>query len=147
MSAEQGQSAVVVAVPAVEPVVGSWRARFDSSAADGMPAHVTVLYPFLHEERLSEGVRARLRDLCGRSPVLDVEFRQTRRFSDVVYLAPEPADGLRDLTAAVWKAWPEAPPYAGEFDDVIPHVTIAQGLPEHAFDDIEADVRRALPVR
>src|SRR4051794_33988649 len=104
MPAERGQSAGGVAVPAFEPGVGSSRAPFDSSAADGMPAHITVLYPFLHEERLSEDVRARLRDLCGRFPVLDVEFRQTRRFSDVVYLAPEPADGLRDLTAAVWNA-------------------------------------------
>jgi 2'-5' RNA ligase len=136
-----------VPVPAVEPVVASWRARFDSSAADGMPAHVTLLYPFLREERLSDGVRRQLRELCESVPVLDVEFRETRRFSDVLYLAPEPADGLRDLTTAIWKAWPEAPPYGGEFDEVIPHLTIAQGLPETGFAEIEADVRRGLPVR
>jgi hypothetical protein len=34
-------------VPAAEPVVSTWRERFDGSAAQGMPAHITALYPFL----------------------------------------------------------------------------------------------------
>lgn len=37
--------------PFGEPLVGGFRERYDSSAAYGMPAHVTVLYPFLPWER------------------------------------------------------------------------------------------------
>ena len=40
-------SAVVVEVPEAEPLVGAWRLRFDPVAALGMPAHVTLLYPFV----------------------------------------------------------------------------------------------------
>ena len=42
-----GESALLVAVPAAEPAVAAHRSRLDTSAAVGVPAHITVLYPFL----------------------------------------------------------------------------------------------------
>ena len=93
MPAERGQTAVVVPVPNAEPVVSAWRERFDDSAGLGMPAHITVLYPFLSEQRLRDGALHALRDLCAESPTLDVQFARTGRFADVLYLAPEPASG------------------------------------------------------
>jgi 2'-5' RNA ligase len=144
---EEGESAVVVPAPAAEPVVATWRERFDSSAVQGMPAHITVLHPFLPEERLTGAVVARLREVCAVLPALDVEFRRTARFPDVLYLDPEPASGLRELTASIAERWPEAPPYGGMFDDVIPHLTVAHIADDDALDDIEADVLSRLPVR
>jgi 2'-5' RNA ligase len=143
---EKGQSAVVVPVPAAEPLVSTWRQRFDSSAAQGMPAHITALYPFLPDERLTDGVLAMLGELCAQSPVLDVQFRHTARFPGVLYLDPEPADGLRKLTAAIAQRWPEAPPYGGAFQEVIAHLTVAHSVGDRALDHIEADVVRGLPV-
>ena len=61
---ETGRSAIVVPVPDAEPAVGTWRARYDSSAAFGMPAHITVLYPFLPEDRLTQDVVDRLTEIC-----------------------------------------------------------------------------------
>jgi 2'-5' RNA ligase len=143
----KGESAVVVPAPAAEPVVSTWRERFDSAAAQGMPAHITALYPFLAEARLTREVVARLRELCAEVPVLDVTFRRTARFPDVLYLDPEPAGGLRELTSAIAQRWPEAPPYGGIFDEVVPHLTVAHGADEDLLNDIEADVLRRLPVR
>ena len=40
-------SAVVIPVPEAEAVVGPHRARLDPFAAWGVPAHVTVLAPFV----------------------------------------------------------------------------------------------------
>jgi 2'-5' RNA ligase len=134
-------------VPAAEPVVSTWRTRFDGSAAQGMPAHITALYPFLSDEHLTDAVVARLLGVCAAVPVLDVEFRRTARFPGVLYLDPEPADGLRKLTAAIAERWPEAPPYGGLFDKVVPHLTVARGAGDDVLDDIEADVSRRLPVR
>jgi hypothetical protein len=65
----------------------------------------------------------------------------------VLYLDPEPADGLRSLTAAVVERWPEAPPYGGAFDAVVPHLPVASGPADEVIDDIEADVLRRLPIR
>ena len=133
-------------VPAVEPLVSVWRERFDSSAAEGMPAHITALYPFLSGDRLTDEVRDQLRCLCAQLPVLDVVFRRTGRFPGVLYLDPEPADGLRQLTAAIAERWPDAPPYGGSFQEVIPHLTVAHRAGDGVLADIEADVLRSLPI-
>jgi 2'-5' RNA ligase len=125
--------------------VSVWRERFDGSAAEGMPAHITALYPFLGEDCLTDEVLDQLRCLCAQLPVLDVAFRRTGRFPGVLYLDPEPADGLRRLTAAIAERWPEAPPYGGRFQDVIPHLTVARAG-DGVLTDIEAELLRSLPV-
>ena len=84
---------------------------------------------------------------CRPPRVLDVQFRRTARFPGVLYLDPEPADGLRQLTLAIAERWPEAPPYGGGFDEVVPHLTLAQGATDGVMDDIETEVLRGLPVR
>jgi 2'-5' RNA ligase len=145
VSSERGRVAVVVPVAAAEPVVSGWRERYDASAARGMPAHVTALYPFLPEDRLTDAVLAELGELCAGLPILEIVFRRVGRFRDVLYLAPEPAGGLRELTLAIARRWPEAPPYGGRFDDVIPHLTVAHRASEDAATKIEAGLRGALP--
>jgi hypothetical protein len=144
---EPGTSAVVVPVPEAEPVVSAWRARFDASAGMGMPAHITALLPFLDEARLNADVTQRLATLCARHPVLDVEFGRFGRFPGVLYLDPEPSDGLRRLTLAIAEEWPEAPPYGGAFASVIPHLTVAEGADADMKPQIEEEIRAGLPVR
>jgi 2'-5' RNA ligase len=143
---ERGESAVVVPAPDAEPVVSAWRQRFDRSAAQGMPAHITALYPFLPEERLTGAVLEQLREICAAVPVLQVAFRSVGRFPDVLYLEPEPARELRELTGAIVERWPEAPPYGGMFDEVVPHLTVAQGAGDDVLAEIETDLRSRLPV-
>jgi 2'-5' RNA ligase superfamily len=46
------ESALVILVPKAEPLVQSFRDRFDPSAALGVPAHITLLYPFIAPERI-----------------------------------------------------------------------------------------------
>ena len=143
----RGRTAVVVPVPAAEPVVSQWRERFDASAAQGRPAHITALYPFLDEELLDREVLAALEELCAERPSLDLTFPRIGRFPGVLFLEPEPADALRALTVAIAKRWPEAPPYGGRFEEVIPHLTIAHGADDDVRADIETDVLRGLPLR
>ncbi|CAM5691577.1 hypothetical protein SCHAM137S_06449 [Streptomyces chartreusis] len=50
----------------------------------------------------------------------------------VLYLAPEPDTHFRRLTDAITERWPENPPFGGQFDDVVPHLTVAQGQDEDA---------------
>ena len=33
---------------------------------------------------------------------------------------------VEDLTAAVWQRWPDHPPYEGEHDEPIPHLTVSE---------------------
>ena len=54
------ESALVLAVPEAEAAVGALRAAHDPSAADGMPAHITLLYPFRDPARVDAALLAEL---------------------------------------------------------------------------------------
>jgi len=143
------ETAVIVPVPAAEPLVERHRQYLDPSAGWGIPAHVTVLYPFVHPSVIDEDVVAMLHAAIQTSSVFTCRFAQTGWFGDdVLWLDPEPADPFRQLTTAVWNAFPEYPPFGGAYDSVIPHLTIADrppgGLP--VMQATERAVRPLLPV-
>jgi hypothetical protein len=50
------------------------------------------------------------------------------------------------MTEALGSAFPEFPPYAGEFDDIVPHVTVAQAN-EEILAEIERELVLQLPVK
>jgi len=55
----------------------------------------------------------------------DCVFTEVRWFGEeAVWLAPEPVESFRALTAALWRRFPDHPPYGGRFPDVVPHLTI-----------------------
>lgn len=141
-----GETALVVTVPEAEPVVRRWRAQFDSSAAAGMPGHITVLYPFLNHRLVDASVISDLAAIFGRHDAFDLRLTRCQRFPDVLYLQPEPDAPLRALTDAVAARWPETPPYGGQIADVRPHLTVAQGAEPAVLDRIEADLADSLPI-
>ena len=57
------ESALLVPVPAAEAAVAGHRARLDLSARQGVPAHITVLYPFLPADELTDAVLESVRVL------------------------------------------------------------------------------------
>jgi 2'-5' RNA ligase len=123
------ESALVFLVPEAEALVGPFRDRHDPAAAAGMPAHITLLYPFKPPEEIDATVLAGLRQCFAAFAPFPFALAQTRRFETpdaVLYLAPEPAEAFRALTLAIWRRWPERPPYGGRHADVIPHLCVAQ---------------------
>lgn len=145
---EPMQSALVVVVPEAEAAVGSFRASLDRAAMWGVPAHVTVLYPFLPPVRLDEAALAEAGAAVAEVPAFTVTFRRVGWFGGtVVWLAPEPDEPFRRLTAAVWRRFPETPPYAGAYSDSTPHLTIGHDQPKELLDAAAAGVSAHLPVR
>lgn len=137
---------MLAVVKEAEPVVGRWRWRFDSSASAGVPAHVTVLVPFLDIDRIDAAVIDELRVMFGGHSPVTVRFEECGRFPDVLYLAPTPDQPFRALTEAVAARWPEAPPYGGQFAEVVPHLTVAHRQPAHVLDETEAALTVRLPI-
>lgn len=120
-------TAVIVAVPEAEAVVAEHRRRFDQSAAWGVPAHVTVLFPFVAPADLDDAVFARLSDALAAVPAFGCVFARCRWFEqEVLWLAPEPDAPLRALTEAVCRAFPMHLPYGGKHHDVVPHLTVGE---------------------
>ncbi|MEV4456077.1 2'-5' RNA ligase family protein [Microbispora sp. NPDC049633] len=127
---EIGETALVVEVPSAEPLVRGLRERYGFSPAYGMPAHVSVLYPFLPRERLDDGVLAGLRNLFAARRPFEVAFAKAGRSRGVLHLAPEPDGPVRELTETVGGRWPEAVPYGDGL--AAPHLALAEGLPGDA---------------
>ncbi|WP_058043708.1 2'-5' RNA ligase family protein [Streptomyces roseifaciens] len=140
-----GQTGLIVRIPEAEPAVRRWRDRFDPSAEAGVPAHVTILFPFLDESRMDSLVYSTLVDVLGSHQAFSLRFQRCGRLPEVLYLVPEPDTPLRQLTEAIAERWPEAPPYGGRFDETVPHLTIAQGQDEVVLEEIEADLLGRLP--
>ena len=140
-------TALIVAVPEVEPAVAAHRLRLDPSAASGVPAHVTVLFPFMPAPLVDDVVLARLGALfAGYSP-FEARFTRTSWFGEeVLWLAPDDPDPFRRLTSAVTDAFPDYPPYGGAYDGTTPHLTVGDRRPVEELRAAERAVALALPV-
>ncbi|MFZ3494285.1 2'-5' RNA ligase family protein [Streptomyces sp. 5.8] len=143
-----GRTALIVRIPEAEPAVRDWRDRIDPAAraGAGVPAHVSVLYPFLPEGLIDASAHAGIAAALRPHPAFDVRFERTGRFPGMLYLAPEPDAPLRRLTRALTERWPEVRPYGGRYPDPVPHLTVAQRAPEADLDAAEADLSGRLPL-
>ena len=127
--------------------MGELRLAFDSSAAAGSPAHVTVLYPFLEPRAIDEAVERDLGQIAAAAEPFDLRLGRIGRFPGVVWLAPEPAAPFAALTDAVAARWPDRRPYEGAHDRVIHHLTVADGAPDGVLVELERTVAAGLPLR
>lgn len=116
------ESAILLVVPEAEPLVGGLRALGDPSAAEGVPAHVTLLYPFVEDP--DEGIVEELRYFFAGVDGFRLDFSSVGMFPEVVFLAPDQDATVRGLMEALARRWPDCAPYGGVFDDVVPHLTV-----------------------
>ena len=144
------ESALIVAVPEAESLVSRFREQYDSSAAIGVPAHITLLYPFLDPASIDPGVISALRTLFAPMRAFDVTFARCARFEPrVLYLAPEPQEPILELMRRIWERWPGLPPYGGAIprDVVRPHLTVSDSVTGDQRDRVELAVAGGLPIR
>jgi 2'-5' RNA ligase len=144
MPATGPASAIVVRVPMPHDVE-RLRRRWDRAAGLGVPAHVTILFPFLAPGDLVPAARRDLAAIAAANQPFEVTFASVGRFPNVVYLAPDPAVPFVRMTDAVVERFPNHPPYDGAFDHVIPHLTITESV-SAPLDEIEREAARLLPI-
>jgi len=130
------RTALIVAIPEAEAAVGALRLAHDWSAPLGVPAHVTILFPFADGADVDENAVAAL---VAAFAAFEFELDRVERFDDgPVWLHPEPSAPFAALIDAVWRRFPDYPPYEGAHDVVIPHLTVS---------DVPVDVDIELPIR
>ncbi len=144
MTTPSAESALIIAVPEAEPLVKSFREHFDPSAAVGVPAHITILYPFKPPHEITPAVQVELRQFFAQFSAFEFTLAELRRFPEALYLAPSPDDRFQSLMRAVYERYPETPPYGGVFSEVIPHLTIADVEQPMHLDEIEREFMRLL---
>lgn len=134
------EAALVIAVPEVEPLVAPFRLQHDPSAAQGVPAHITINYPFLPGIDPGVELHQELKKLFAKAEPFQFALSKFSRFPDTLYLAPEPDTPFKKLIHLVAERFPESPPYEGAFDEIIPHLTIAQSEDEEVLKSVEREL-------
>jgi hypothetical protein len=147
VSDDEATSAVLLCVPAAEPAVHAWRSTGDPSAARGVPAHVTLLAPFLPRDEVDAGVVAELEWFFAGVDAFSMRFSAVGCFEDagVVFLEPD-GTALDELAEALARRWPEAPPYAGKHRHPHAHLTVVHTDDGALRDRAAAGVERQLPL-
>ena len=143
MASALPDTALICRVPEAERYIAHYRERYDPPARRNVPAHVTVLYPFMPPGDIDDEVLAQLAAIVHAVPSFRYRLAETRRFPVSLYLAPQPDDSFAALTAAIHRAFPDYPPFAGKFTTVVPHVTVAHA-DEAQLCEIEVELRIAL---
>lgn len=134
------QSSVLIPVPEAEPLVERWRMAHDPSAPAGVPAHITLLVPWIAPQRLADSHLAALDQLLSDVGCFDFALTGVGWFGDkVLWLSPEPAAPFVELTRRVAERF-GTPPWGGEFSEVVPHLTV--GLADGAAGPLRAAVTR-----
>ena len=140
------ETALIVAVPEAAPLVDAWRERTTyDKPSHGVPPHVTIHYPFVAADDITDEVVSGLRAIFAGVPSFDVVMRGVRRFPEYAYLAPEPPEPFVRMTEAIVTRWPRYPYWEGMFETIVPHLTVAFGDGD-VLDRAEADVRPSLPL-
>jgi len=114
----------VIDVSCAAPLVADWRARHHQIAEEH---HLTLLDPFVPSYRLDRAVLTGVQEVLAKFEPFSYELVRVERFPRVLYLAPEPAEPFIAITEALWRRFPDHPPYGGAFDVVVPHVTLVLG--------------------
>jgi len=146
--AQLTETVLLLAVPAAEPVVGQHRRELDLSAADGIPAHLTVVYPFKPLEEISEADHERLARIGRNHAPFQVEGIRTAWFGErVMFVEVNAPQHVHALTVDVASAFPEHPPYSGDIPlaQIVPHLTVGAGAPVSALRTAARAVDDGLP--
>jgi 2'-5' RNA ligase len=145
------ETAIVVPVPEAEAAVDLLRRRHTADGAEAMPAHITLLYPFCDSELLDSGLLDQIGSALASFAPFDDELSGVGRFErpveTVLWLAPTSAAPFVAMTDVLTAEFPEHPPYGGEFESIVPHLTVAVTGDQDLLRRIEADLARRLPIR
>ena len=143
-----GHSVLAVPVPELEAVVRARTERYDASFVSGDPefghAHLTLLGPWLAEPTPED--LATVTRIVADEPSFAFTMAEVRQFpGGVLYLAPDPEEPFRRLAARLAAAFPQTPPYGGEFPDSIPHLTLDHAVTGATVESLSEELE--LPVR
>jgi 2'-5' RNA ligase len=146
------ESVLLIEVPEAEPFIGDLRMRYDPVASQGVPAHITVLFPFKAPHLINKEDLEALTQVFADVAPFDFQLVRADKFPGVWYLAPEPATAFKALTRAVVARFPEYPPYGGAHgEDSTPHLTIGHSADPAILAAIGAELapscEGALPIR
>ena len=120
------ESAVIVRVE-LPADLDRLRRRCVRDAALGVPAHVTLLYPFVEPAALTADIRRTVDSIASTHSSFSFELSGPLQWPDTVYAAVDPDERFLAIHRDLAAAFPGYPIYGRPGFELIPHVTIAEG--------------------
>ena len=137
-------STIAIPVPEVADLIAPWREETFIGATQGMPPHITVLYPW-YPTPVSEWDIDDLRSVVAEIRPFPVQLTHLDTFPNhALYFGIRDDAALIDLILRVISAYPDTPPYGGEFSEPIPHITIAHASSRGELREIRVEVEEAV---
>jgi hypothetical protein len=125
------------------------RELYPERIPEHIPLSLTLLYPWIPAESVTEADLVQLRGFFASRPPLEFRLTQVAEFpGKVVYAVPEPDGEVRATMRALWALYPEYPPYREPGGDPPPHCTIGRLEGDHTItlERAAARVEPLLPV-
>ncbi len=124
---ELSTAIVIIAPPRVQAWATPFRRRYSLDGMLRVPAHITVLFPFVPVDDL-DAVCPKLRQIYANFAPFDVTLDGYGHFPTASYLKPADPEPIKALFRAVHAEFPTVLPYRGAFnsDDITPHMTVGE---------------------
>lgn len=139
------ETALLVAASEAEETLAGWRRRHLAETVErGIPAHVTILYPFARPEELTSELDESLRELYASVDAFDYALTTVATFPGSAWLAPEPAEPFLALIEMTRMRFPAYPPYGDPDLEPRPHCTVGAAEDPFALERMLAELRAGL---
>ncbi len=143
------ETSIDILVTELENLISPWRQATVSAASKSVPPHISLLYPWRSAPVDKADINA-LREVVRDHRSLQLKFTGIDNFPNgTIYLGIEKTPELTLLIRKIFKAFPDTPPYGGEFPDPMPHLTIAKSSDaelEELMQEISAVLSPKLPI-
>lgn len=138
------ESSIDIHVPELADLLRPWR---QAAATKGIPPHVTVLYPWRTPPLTADDLNT-LRGAIAGTQAFAMKFVGIERFAArAPYLKIADEAAVCALMRRIHSAFPDTPPYGGEFRELNPHLTIAKDGTDLELDQLQSQISPAVSSR
>jgi 2'-5' RNA ligase len=131
---------MIVAPHEVQAIAVPILRRYAPETLIRVPAHLTVMYPFVPISQLDEA-STKVHEICAGVSPFEITMRGYDSFPNVAFMNPTNPEPIQELFRRIFAAFPECPPYGGAFgNDLHPHMTVGE------FANAEEQQAAVLPV-
>ena len=118
------------------------RELYPERIPEQIPFSLTLLYPWIPQERVTAEDLQTVRAFFAARPPLEFDLVAVAEFPGAVaYAVPNPDEALRQTMRALWELYPNYPPYSQPGNDPPPHVTLGPLEGDYAITTEQARTR------
>lgn len=142
-------TALFLVLPEIEEFARPYRQLHTPDGAAGLPAHITLLCPFVPGAEENAEVRQKLATVAALLHPFSLDLSRLDIFPEprVLFLDPIPREPILAMIRVIMDAFPGVKPYDGviPIEELRPHATLAVCPDNAQMNSLKADIRAKLP--